>query len=289
MSSVLYKKPFPGLIGFTVGLLSQWLGHTAWSFIRGAFGDAHMYAELVIGAIGFTLVWQGLRKPEITATWMGILGALLIWVGWFEFTFDFFSEFFGIPDWTSPNGLNGTGGLVLLMSTMPLMMAMLLVYGFANRQTKCNFLRWFQRRSHLDPGMPTANNGRSFARIAAMETLFVTWFCYQFWLYVGYLTPNTIFMAAFVGWTAWTVYIFIRLLKITRVGHALRYGLPVGVVGWGVVEMPSHMGLYSEIWLKPFDYPILSLVMLSIFAACFVYAALSPASQRAAIAGSAAA
>ena len=284
MAVTLYKKPFPGLIAFTVGLLSQWLGHSAWSFTRGAFGEMHIYAELLIGAVGFALVWRGLNKPEVKATWMGILGGLLIWVGWFEFTFDYFADFFGIQEWTSPTGLAGSGGLVLLMSTMPIMMALLLVYGFSDRQTKCNFLRWFQRRLNMNPGMPTSGNGRSFARIAAMETLFVTWFCYQFWLYVGYLTPNPVFMTAYIGWTVWAVYIFSRLLKITRVGLAFRYGLPVGVVAWGVVEMPSHMGLYSEIWLKPFDYPVLSLVMLTIFAAGFAYAARSPGALQAAAA-----
>ncbi len=287
MTSALYRKPIIGLVAFTIALLSQWLGHTAWKLNRQMFGDYHAYAEIAIGAAGFALVWRGLNQPEVTASWMGFLGGLLIWVGWYEFTFDFFAGFFAIPDWTSPTGMPGTGGLVLLMSTMPLMMALLLVYGFANRQTKCNFLRWFQRRLHLDPGMPTPGNGRSFARIVAMETLFVTWFCYQFWLYVGYLTPMTFVMVAYVGWVAWTLYILSRLLKITRVGHAVRYGIPVGIVGWGVVEMPSHMGLYSEIWLKPLDYPLPSLIALAVFIGGFVYVARSQRRdvEEAAVAG----
>jgi hypothetical protein len=259
-----------------IALLSQWLGHTTWTFTRGIASESHAILELMIGAAGFTLVWRGLNKPEVTATWMGVLGGLLIWVGWFEFTFDFFADFFAIPEWTSPTGMPGSGGLVILMSTMPLMLALLLVYGFANRQTKCNFIRWFHRRLGVSPGVPTSGAGRSFARIAAMETLFVTWFCYQFWLYVGYLTSNTVFMTAYVLWTAWAVFIFTRLIKIPRVGHAVRYGVPVGIVGWGVVEMPTHMGLYSEIWLKPFDYPLPSLITLSLFVLGFIYVARTP-------------
>ena len=67
----------------------------------------------------------------------------------------------------------------------------------------------------------------------------------------------------------------------------MRYGLAVGVVSWSVVEMPSHMGLYSEIWLKPADYPITSLIALAFFAGGFVYAARSPAARKAAAAAAA--
>ena len=117
-----------------------------------AFLKRHEFAELLLGAVGFAIIWKGLKQNETNGTWMGILGGALIWVGWFEFTFDFFGEFFGIADWASPNGSTGQAGTILLMSTMPLMLTLLLIYGFANRQTKCNFLRWFQRRFHMDPG-----------------------------------------------------------------------------------------------------------------------------------------
>ena len=193
MPSALYKKPYPGLVGLVIGFLSQWLGHAIWSFLRGAF-ELHEIVELLVGLIGFAAIWYGLKKNEVISTLAGILGGLLIWVGWFEFTFDFFSDFFGLTEWASPNGSTAEGGTILLMSTMPLMLSLLLIYGFANRQTKCNFLRWFQRRLHLDPGKPTSGNGRSYARITAMEALFVTWFCYQYWLYIGYLASETVFM-----------------------------------------------------------------------------------------------
>ena len=279
MPPALYKKPFPGLVGLVVGFLSQWLGHAVWALLRGAF-EAHEFAELLLGAVGFAIIWKGLKQNETNGTWMGILGGALIWVGWFEFTFDFFSKFFGLGDWASPNGSTGQGGTILLMSTMPLMLTMLLVYGFANRQTKCNFLRWFQRRFHVDPGKPTSGNGRSFARITAMEAIFVTWFCYQVWLYIGYLAPQWGFMAAYIGWAIWAVYIFLKLIKISRVALAFRYGLPVGIVIWGTFEMPSYLGFYDEYWLKPFEYPVLTTLTMLIFVGGFVYAARSPAALK---------
>jgi hypothetical protein len=288
MSDILYRKPIPGLVAFTIALLSQWLGHSAWAFIRGIFPGNPEPASLVVGAVGAGLIWSGLKRGEIAATWMGFVGALLVWVGWFEFTFEFYAGLFKVPEYTSPTGLPVFPGAAILMATLPIMLAMLLLYGFFNRQTKCNFMRWFHRNLAFTPGMPTPDNGRSFARITALETLFVTWFCYEFWLYVGYMMNNTVILVAFAAWTIWFGYILWQLLKIPRVGHAVRYGIPVGVVAWGIVEMPSHFGLYSEIWLKPFDYALVNSVMLVIFTAGVVYVALRPDKPRREPAGGAA-
>lgn len=276
MTQLIYRKPFPGLVAFSVAFLSQWLGHGAWAFIRGVFGDYHDIASLAVGTVGAGLIWVGLKRSEVPATWMGFLGALLVWVGWFEFTFSFYADMFRIPEYTSPTGLPIFAGAAVLMATMPIMLALFLLYGLYNRQTKCNLIRWFHRNLKFNPGMPTPDNGRSFARITALETLFVTWFCYEFWLYVGYMFNNTIIMVAFVAWTAWAGYIFWKLTRIPRVGHAVRYGIPVGVVAWGVVEMPAHFGLYSEIWLQPFDYAVTNTIMLLLFTVGMVYVARQP-------------
>ena len=276
MAEAIYRKPFPGLVAFVVAFLSQWLGHGAWAFIRGVFGEYQEIASIAIGAVGAGLIWAGMKRSEVPATWMGFLGALLVWVGWFEFTFEFYAGMFNIPEYTSPTGLAAFGGATILMATMPIMLALFLLYGIYNRQTKCNLIRWFHRNLGFNPGMPTPDNGRSFARITALETIFVTWACYEFWLYVGYMFSNNVIVAAYAAWVAWTVYIFIKLIKIPRVGHAVRYGIPVGIVGWGVAEMPAHFQMYSEIWLQPFDYPVTNSIMLVIFTAGMVYVSRQP-------------
>lgn len=279
MTEIIYRKPFPGLVAFTIAFLSQWLGHGAWAFIRGIFGEYHQAASLGVGAVGAVLIWAGLKRTEVPATWLGFLGALLVWVGWFEFTFEFYADMFSIPPYTTMTNLEIQSGATVLMATMPIMLALFLVYGMFNRQTKCNLIRWFHRNLRFNPGMPTSDNGRSFARITAIETLFVTWACYEFWLYVGYLFTNTTILVAYAIWTAWAAYIFWKLLRIPRVGHAVRYGIPVGIVSWGVAEMPAHFGLYSEIWLKPFDYAVTNSIMLLIFTAGMVYVARQPGSS----------
>jgi hypothetical protein len=277
MSSTLYKQPLLGLIAFVVACLSQWLGHSLYAIIHAAFGDYHYFASFLTGVGGAILIGRGLKLPEIPATWMGFLGAQFVWVGWFELTFELYAEIFAFPDYTAAPGLVSQGGANLLMATMPIMLMMMLLYGFYNRQTKCNLIRWFHRNLRMNPGMPTSENGRSYARIVAMETLFIIWACYEYWLYVSYFGANeTIMSVAYVGWALWFLYIFRRLFKLPRVGSTFRYAIPVGIIGWGLGEMPSYLGFYEEFWLLPLEYPVTTLIATAVYVAGLVYLANPP-------------
>ena len=157
----------------------------------------------------------------------------------------------------------------MLQATVTLMLALFIVYGLFNRETKCNLIRWLHRNLGMDPGRPTPGLGRSFARITAMEMLFVTWFCYLFWLYVIYLgtrgTGAQIVMGIYLAWLAWSVYLIYRCTLQPRVGLALRYGIAAGIVLWGSAEMPAHFGAYREYWLLPADYPIFNAFLALLF------------------------
>jgi hypothetical protein len=78
---------------------------------------------------------------------------------------------------------------------------------------------------------------------------------------------------AFLLWAVWFIYLFAKLLKINRAGYAFRYGIPVGIIGWVLVVTPSHMGMYPVIWLRPFDFPISSIVALVVFIATLLLVA----------------
>jgi hypothetical protein len=264
--SLLLRKPVIGLIAVTVGLLGQWLRHAIFPLTRGIFGDNYYWALFVIGCVGFFIVARGLKKAEIPASVAGFIGGILIWIGWFELSFHYFADRFGIEPFQASERLVSSPDLNLVQASFPILLAVLLLYGFCNKETKCNLMRWFFRNTHLSPGMPTQNNQRSFARITAMETLFVVWFCYALWLVITYFTASIyVIGGAFLLWAIWFVYILVRLLKISRPGYAFRYGIPVGIIGWVLVATPSHMGMYPVIWLKPFEYPISSLLALALF------------------------
>lgn len=276
MASALYRQPVLGFVVFGVSFLSQWLGHSMYTFVHVVFGEYHYYASFLAGLGGAALIAVSLKQAEIPATWMGFLGAQFVWVGWCELTFELYAEVFAFPDYTAAPGLVSAGSANLLMATMPIMLITFLLYGFYNRQTKCNLIRWFHRNLRMTPGMPTPDNGRSVGRVVAMETLFVVWACYLFWLYVAYIGANqNLMLAAYLGWAAWFAYIFRKLLKFPLVGAAFRYGIPVGVIGWGLTEMPSYFGFYDEIWLKPFEYPVTTLVVTALYVSGIAYVATS--------------
>jgi hypothetical protein len=274
MSNTIYKKPWPGVIAFALAFCCQWLGHSAFAFIEGVFGEFDYWAAFAIGAAGFWVVWTGIDRAETQATWLGLLGGLLIWIGWFEFSFEFFSELYAVPPYRVDALYTASPNANVLQASLPIMLAIFLLYGMFNRNTKCNFMRWFHRHLRFSPGMPVRNNQRNFARITALEMLFVIWFCYLFWLYAFYFgSQSPVVAVAYLAWTAWALYLLRKLVRIPRVGHAVRYGIPVGAVAWGSFEMPSYFGAYDEIWLKPFDYPVTTLCVAGIFIAGFVYIA----------------
>lgn len=73
-----------------------------------------------------------------------------------------------------------------------------------------------------------------------------------------------------------TITIFWKVFRFPAVGAAFRYAIPVGVIGWGLLEMPSYMGFYDEVWLKPFQYPVTTLIATGLYVAGLVYLANQP-------------
>jgi hypothetical protein len=276
--SAIYKKPWVGLLGLFVGFMTQPLGHTVYKVIENAAGAAYPIAAGVTGFIGLLVIWSGLKRDEHTATMRGLLGGWFLWIGWFEFSFKFFAELYNVPSFAvEPEVANGYAAAPqanILQATLPIMVGLFVVYGLFNLQTKCNFMRWFHRNLRFSPGMPTPDNHRSFARITAMEVLFVTWFCYQFWLYAIYFGTRgsgiTIVMSLYGAWTIWSLYLVYKCTQQVRVAASIRYGVGAGIVLWGVAEMPAHFGAYREYWLYPIEYPIFNLISVSVFIAGLV-------------------
>lgn len=269
----LYRTPWIGLLCLTVGFLTQPLGHTVYMLIENTFGAHAVYPALATGFAGCLLVWAGLKRDELAATCLGLVGGWLMWIGWFEYSFKFFAELYDVPGYAvEPDVAQGYVAAPqanMLQATVMLMFALFILYGMFNRQTKCNFMRWFHRHLRFSPGMPTPDNQRSFARITAMEVLFVTWFCYLFWLYAIYLgtqgTGATLIMLIYVAWTAWSLYLTWQASRQPRPAAALRYGLAAGIVVWGSAEMPAHFGAYREYWLYPAEYPLFNLLLAVTF------------------------
>jgi hypothetical protein len=286
MSSI-YRRPWVGLFGLMIGFLTQPLGHTVYKVMEAGFGAWVYQAAVAVGVLGFAIVWRGLKRPELPATLAGLVGGWFIWIGWFEYAFKFFAELYAVPGFAVEPEVQG--GYVaapqanMLQGTVTIMFALLLLYGVFNLQTKCNFMRFFHRNLRFSPGMPTPDNHRSFARITAMEILFVTWFCYQFWLYVIYFGTRgagvQVVMAVYCAWTVWALYLVWKCTQQVRMAAALRYGVGAGIVLWGSAEMPAHFGAYREYWLYPLEYPVFNALCAAVFVAGLVMAARRPLPQ----------
>jgi hypothetical protein len=275
MLDTLYRKPWVGLLGLAIGFLTQPLGHTAYKVIEAASGGALYAVAFAVGVAGLAIVWHGLKQPELKATWMGLLGGWFVWIGWFEYSFKFFAELYTVPGYSVEpevaSGYVAAPQANMLQATVTIMAALFVIYGLFNLQTKCNLMRWLHRNLRFNPGMPTPDNHRSFARITAMEVLFVTWFCYQFWLYAIYLgtqgTGVLLVQGLYVLWTIWALYLVYKCTQQIRMAAALRYGVGAGIVLWGSAEMPAHFGAYREYWLYPLEYPIFNTIVTGVFAA----------------------
>jgi hypothetical protein len=244
------------------------LGMSVYSLIHyGIGGNAQYVAAFAWGAFGFSLVSVGLKQDEVRASVLGFLGGWIMWGGWFEFTFQLFANVLRIPDLEIAPGLALPGSNGLQLASTPFLVAIFLLYGMLNRQTKCNFMRFLMRTTHLSPGMPAQGVARSIARTTALETICIIWALNSFWLSVFWATAmGTTFFAILALYGVWILWLISRLLRSTRPGPTLRYGVAVGILAWILVELPAQSGLFIEGWRRPFDYPLVTGGILVVFA-----------------------
>ena len=258
-----YRPPFVGIIAFVTVIMAQPLGHTLFVMMKDLFGSAEetsFSASFVCGLIGFVLVWIGLKKQETAATWLGFVGAILIWTGWFEFTWEFFAHLLNVqPLYTSSGELAMSPGLQIIQASGILMFATTLLLYF-NRETRCTAFKWIHKHGHMDPGKAGPGKGRDYARITALETIFVIWFIYviNLTLYderiLGAQHPVT--YAVFFGFLIWAVYLNTRLIKYARMAPAVRYAIPTTIITWLDIEVLSRWGILDEFWLQPAEYAL---------------------------------
>jgi uncharacterized membrane protein len=270
--SRLLQPPLLGLIVFGTLLLYKPLAHSELVLLYTAFPGPEKYlAGFLVGLLGFTLVWKGVKKDELSASAMGWLGGAFIWLGWFEQSFHFFAESLHIQDLAVEGRGMLTPGLLVIESSGIIFLAIFVMMG-ANRETRCRMLMWLHRNLRLTPDKPTTGYRRSYAWVTALETIFVTWF---FYLTIILLYDPRLFgvnhivtQIAFVVFLVWGIYLLVfKMIKYTSVGPAIRYAIPTSNVFWICIEMGSHWNWYTEIWIRPLEYGLPMLGMTAVFVA----------------------
>ena len=269
----LATPPYLGLFIFAIILIYKPVAHCLLVLQHHFFTGPERYlVGFLVGLLGFTIIGKGLRRDELMASAMGYMGGALVWMGWFEYAFDFFGETLGIAPLTDPVGgfTVLSPNLVLMEATVVPFAAMLILFG-ANRETRCRMLMWFQRNLRLAPEKPTTGYKRNFAWVTAWETIFVSWAFYLqiILLYdprlVGINHPVT--FAMFFVYLAWGGYLLNRLAKYNEPAGAIRYAIPTVAAFWIAIEMASHWGWFTEIWVKPIQYPVANAMFIAAFVA----------------------
>jgi len=279
VKAIFYKPPFVGLLAFVVVFITQGLGHTLMVLVEKIFGEELQYpAAFLLGLLGTVLLFIGMKKnDEVPATWLGYFAGFCLWTGWVEFSFVFYAEYLNIEQ-ILPNGkLNLYPEYLVMQSSIGVLMTSLL-YFFFNRETKCNFFRWFQRHLKLSTGKPTPGYKRNYAAVTAMETVYVIWFFYIILLilyedaFVGDRHPLT-YIFFFLN-TIWALFLVIRLMKFWNVTRAIRYAIPTAIIAYTSYEIIGRWGLLIEFWVYPKEYLtelvlIFGAILIGIFIAVF--------------------
>jgi len=252
-----------GLLALTATFTGQPLSRSVNRLLLEGLGDWALAGFLLLGVGGIVLVANTLRSGEMRANVAGFVAGLMIWRGFVDGPLRFFADYFAVPS-IDFGGFPLGGRYALLMSTSTIMLALLLLYGFMNRETKCVFMRFMLRLIHWSPGQPTPGLRRSVARIAAMETVFVQWAIFLLFLFLGGWLGNPFYLVMAI----WAIYLLWQLLRRRRAADAFRYAIAVSVVVWSLAEVGAFFGLYPEFWQHPADNPLSMLALVALFAAC---------------------
>lgn len=273
-----WQPPYVGIVTAVLMILAIGLAHAMMVAFADILGQQNAYVgSIVVGFLAVIALWFGvISKNENFATWIGFLTAIVVWMTWVEFFYMWYGrENIGIMPRIYAGDDVGEPEYLIMSATVGLLLTMLVYYTF-DKDTRCNMFLFFQKHLRLKEGLgPSTKTARdrNYAIITFMETFYVTWFMYAWNLlifdpgFVGYgdgafyASAGTVFLSI-----VWGGYCFSRLIKYKRTSTALRYAIPTANILWISIEISSHWGWLTEIWLQPWVYPF----ELSLFLGAFV-------------------
>lgn len=273
-------SPWTGLLAFALVLFTMPLGHAAMILMDKLLGHDLLYtAAFLLGLAGVIILLAGIfSEKETTATFAGLFGGLFVWTGWIEFAYVYYANRFGVQPLVE-NGVVVTKPEYLIMPSSVGFWAIVMLFYIFSTRSGCNFFNYIQRK--LRYGTATKGNPqaelqpviRNHAMTTFMELNVLLWTCYIVLLFaydkafLGDRHPVTVFIA--FGALAWSVYLFIQLLKIKKIAYAIRYAIPTVIIFWTFVEILGRWNLLTEIWIEPSHY------WVEMTAMCVAFLALS--------------
>jgi len=271
-----FKPPVVGIITIIAVLFGIALGHTTLVLMRHLLGadvditGPEVAISLVMGSVGFYMVWLGRLKGEALGTWLGFIAGTMIWIGFFELSWKTFAHALN-PQPVMYEGMPVLNAELQVIQASAVAFLMLMAFLTINKETRCNMMLWIRRTLKMEAGRPATGKERNFAAVTAMESITTTWACYIITIMIvdPRIVGNPMSMAAQLPYLAifvWGIYLIYRLTKQKHMAPALRYAIGTGNVNWIWIEAGSRANFYEEIWIKPLQYP----VSLSIMAVVLV-------------------
>lgn len=273
-------SPWTGILSFIIVLFMMPLGHAAMILMEKILGHNLLYlAALLLGVIGVGLLVLGIySKKEITATFAGLFGGMLVWTGWVEFAYVYYANRYGVQPLIE-NGEIVTKPEYLIMPSSVGFWAIIMLFYIFSIKSNCVLFTWIQDKLHYGTAKKAVPDEQQVSRLQPvvrnhamttfMEMNIIMWTCYIVLLFVyderffGDHHPVTSIIA--FGSLAWSIYLFVKLLKIKKLGYAIRYAIPTVIIFWTFVEIMGRWDMLKEIWIEPSHYWMEMTVMLVAF------------------------
>jgi hypothetical protein len=225
------------------------------------------------------LVVRGLGKDEVKGTILGYLGAVLIWMSWFESGLPILARYNEIQTFlpTEGNMMAGLLGEHVILQASAGFCLLALFFVMLNKDVRCRMLLWLRRRLGLATvvGAPAPGARPNVSRVAAMEYFFVTWFMYVITLIIvdprlnGLYHPLTYALSGAIA--LWGLYLVWKLTQQREVGFTIRYGIGAVGVAWFIPEVLALYEKFYEFYIYANRHPIAMTLVLVAFVGLIVF------------------
>ncbi len=279
LTSKLRKAPLLGCFIIITMISEKMLAHTYTAITIYVLPAPWKWiVPALVGCIGVWLVLRGMGKDEVKGSILGYLGAVFIWMSWFESGLPLLAHSAQIPPAIPEDGnvMAGLLGEHILLQMSGVFCILCLFYIMLNKDVRCRMLLWIRRSIGLKDtvGKPTQSYRHNVARVAAFEYFFVTWFMYVVMITIidprlfGLHHPVTYALSALV--CAWGLYLMYKCTQQREVGLAVRYGIGAMGVAWFIPETLAFYDVLYEFYLRADLHPIAMTTVTVVYVACLV-------------------
>ena len=276
LAAALRRPPVLGLMLIALMAGEKMLAHTYTVMTIYVLPSPWKYwVPFLIGCLGVWLVLRGMGRDEVKGTLLGYMGAVLIWMSWFESGLPLLAKYNEIKMFLPEQGnkMAGLMGEHVILEASGIFCFVILFFLMLNKDVRCRMLLWLRRRTLREEvvGKPTQGYRPNVARVAAFEYIMVTWFMYVITLVLvdprllGLYHPVTYALTGLI--IAWGVYLAWKLTKQREVGMSIRYAIGAVGVLWFIPEILALYEVFYEFYLYVDRHPIaMAFILLMVIA-----------------------